>query len=125
MQAATALSEEQAAHLFSDCMQSQSFEKLLPCLREDVAYTSQTAELAFFSKWDLLRHLRTCFDVWQKRGVTEELQFSVQRVQHEGRSRFCCVATQQGELISATVFSITNALIGSIQALAPGNATLS
>lgn len=125
MQAATALSEEQAAHLFSDCMQSQSFEKLLPCLREDVAYTSQTAELAFSSKWDLLRHLRTCFDVWQKRGVTEELQFSVQRVQHEGRSRFCCVATQQGELISATVFSITNAMIGSIQALAPGNATLS
>ena len=125
MQASEALTEEQAAHLFSECMVSQSFEKLLPCLREDVAYTSQTAELSFAGKYDLLRHLRTCFDVWQKRGVTEELQFNVQSVQYGGESRFCCVATQQGELISATVFTLTNSLISRIEAIAPGNVSIS
>ena len=113
------ISEKTAVDLFADCMSTQSFERILPYLREDLHYRSETAGLEFFSKMDLLRHLRSCFDTWQKRGVLSEISFTVQKVHYQGASCYCCVAMQADSPVSVTLVKMKNAFIAEIMALSP------
>lgn len=110
------LTEEDAAHLFADCMATQSFEKIIPHLCEDVQYHSETAGVALFSKSDLLRHLRTCFDAWKKRDVLKDIAFTVQQTPVDGQPRFTCLASQSGSPISRTFIAIKNNRIAEIKA---------
>lgn len=113
------LSAEEAAQLFADCMATQSFEKILPFLREDLHYSSDTAGLEFFSKMDFLRHLRSCFDTWKKKGVLRDLEFAAKSVVYKGSPCVCCVASQKGEAVSATLLTLQGAFISDIRAVQP------
>lgn len=117
--AAEPLSQQDAARLFADCMATQSFESLLPSLSEAVHYCSETAGLEFFSKMDLLRHLRSCFDTWKKHNVLKDIAFNVRKLAYQGKPCFCCVASQSGEPVSVTLVSLQHNRITEIQALAP------
>ncbi|MBR4310181.1 MAG: hypothetical protein IKT79_04050, partial [Akkermansia sp.] len=121
--AAEPLSQQDAARLFADCMATQSFERLLPILSEEVHYCSETAGLEFFSKMDLLRHLRSCFDTWKKHNVLKDIAFNVRKLDYQGEPCFCCVASQSGEPVSVTVVTLKNHRIAAIRALAPAQFT--
>lgn len=113
------LTDEDAARLFAECMATQSFDALLPFLREDVHYRSDTADLEFFSKSDLLRHLRSCFDIWKKHGVLQQLDFSVKAIEHEGKQAYACLASQNNEPISMTVLTVQQSFISAVHAQKP------
>lgn len=113
------ITEQTAVELFADCMSTQRFEGILPYLRDDLHYRSETAGIEFYSKMDLLRHLRSCFDTWQKRGVLSEISFTVQKVHYQGASCYCCVAMQADSPVSVTLVKMKNAFIAEIMALSP------
>jgi len=85
---------------------------------EDVCYRSDTAGLHLLGKFDLLRHLRACFDNWQRRGECANLSFLLSGVEVQGTRRPCVVACQRGEIISATVFEVAEGRIASVESLA-------
>lgn len=113
------LNEQMAVELFADCMSTQDFTRILPYLREDLHYRSETANLEYFTKTDTLHHLRACFDNWRKHEVLNELSFVSQPIAYNGTSRVCCFAAQQGVGVSSTILTVKNGLICSILAVAP------
>ncbi len=118
MAPARPLDEQRAVELFADCMSTQDFTRILPYLREDLHYLSKTAGLEYASKADTLRHLRSCFDNWQKHKVLSELSFAAQQIEHNGATRVCCLAAQQGEGVSATLLTVKDGMISEILAVA-------
>ncbi len=112
------LDEQRAAELFADCMSTQDFTRILPYLREDLHYHSETAGLEYASKADALRHLRSCFDNWQKHKVLNELIFAVKQIEYNGSPRVCCLVAQQGETVSATMLTVKDGRISEILAVA-------
>lgn len=112
------LSEEDAVLAFGEMMVTHDFKALLPMLREDLYYESDTAGLSFRSRLDLLRHLRACFDNWRKRGELGNLSFLLSNVEENGRLRPCIVACQSGDIISATVCDVQAGRITAIRSLA-------
>lgn len=114
--------EQSAVELFADCMSTQDFTRILPYLREDLHYISQTAGLEYASKADALRHLRSCFDNWQKHKLLNELSFTVHQIEYNGAPRLCCLASQQGVAVSATMLALKDGQISEILAVAaPAN----
>lgn len=116
--AADGLTEQQAARIFGETMVTHDFRELAPLLNENVHYESETAGLSLDSKLDLLRHLRSCYDNWQRRGECANLRFLLSSVEWQGVRRPCTVACQRGEIISATVFELLDGRIGTITSLA-------
>ncbi len=112
------LTEEQVARTFGEMMVSHDFTAWAPLLREDVHYESDTAGLHLDSKLDLLRHLRSCLDNWQRRGECAHLRFMLSSVEWQGRRRPCTVACQRGEIISATIFELADNRVTAITSLA-------
>jgi hypothetical protein len=115
---APALTEEQAARTFGEMMVTHDFREMAPLVAEGVHYESETAGLSFNSKLDLLRHLRSCFDNWQRRGERANLMFLLSSVVWQGRRRPCTVACQRGEIISATIFELAENRVTAITSLA-------
>lgn len=115
---AEGLSEEIAAQKFGEMMVTHDFNAMLPLLAEDIHYESETARLSLFSKLDVLRHLRSCFDNWRSRNEMPNLMFLLSSVEYDGRRRPCTVACQHGEIISATIFEIAENRIAAIFCLA-------
>lgn len=113
------ITEADAARLFAQCMSTQRFDCLLPHLREDVYYHSETAALEFFSKPDMLRHLRSCFDSWVQHHELPNITFKPASMVYQGARRPCTVARQNGELISATIFTVEGFLITGVEPVAP------
>lgn len=113
------ITEADAARLFAMCMSTQRFECILPHLREDVYYHSETAALEFFSKPDMLRHLRSCFDNWAHHNELPNVSFTAGSISYRGARRACTIARQNGELRSATVFTVEGFLITGVEPLAP------
>lgn len=113
------ITEADAARLFAQCMSTQRFDGLLPHLREDVYYHSETAALEFFSKPDMLRHLRSCFDTWVQHHELPNITFKPASMVYQGARRPCTVARQNGELISATIFTVEGFLITGVEPVAP------
>lgn len=118
MKPVEALPEVTAARIFGEMMVTHDFTTLLPLLMEDVCYRSDTAGLHLLGKFDLLRHLRACFDNWQRRGECANLSFLLSGVEVQGTRRPCVVACQLGEIISATVFEVAEGRIVSVESLA-------
>ena len=117
------LTEQKAAELLADCMNSQKFDAMLPYLREDLSYRSETAALEFFSKNDFLRHLRSRFDMWTKNNDWPQLTFTSASIKHNGVERPCMMAHQNGELISATLFTLSASFIVEMESLSPEQLT--
>ena len=113
------ITEADAARFFARCMGTQCFESLLPYLREDVYYRSETASLEVFSKSDMLRHLRGCFDNWAQHNELPNISFVTASVLYKGVRKTCTIARQSGELISATIFTVEGAFITGAESLAP------
>lgn len=115
--AAEPLSEESAARAFGEMMVTRDFTALLPLLREDLRYESSTAAQSFYSKYDLLRHLRGRFDEWQNFGDPTSMRFLLSSVETEGGRRPCMVAMHLDTLVSATVFDVEGGHITAIHTL--------
>lgn len=116
--AVEALPEVTAARVFGEMMVTHDFSALLPLLKDDVCYKSDTAGLHLLGKFDLLRHLRACFDNWQRRGECANLSFLLSSVEVNGSRRPCVLACQRGEIISATVFDVAEGRIVSVESMA-------
>ncbi|MBQ2380657.1 MAG: hypothetical protein II295_09755 [Akkermansia sp.] len=114
------LPEAEAALAFGKMMVTHEFAPMLPLMREDMFYESDTAGLRFYSRWDFLRHMRACFDNWRKRGELPNLSFLLSNLEWEGRLRPCIVACQNGEVISATVCDVKAGRIVAMHSLSGG-----
>ncbi len=112
-------SESQAAALLESAMNSRDFSVLDSYLREDLYYTSETAEITLHSKTDFLRHMRGRFDQWNKLQPPPDVQFYTAIVKYQGQSRMALAAYQDGELISETVFELAAGRISRMMSLAP------
>ena len=111
------LTEQMAAQLLAECMQTQRFDALLPYLSENLSYRSETAALEFGSKSDFLRHLRSRFDMWTKNNDWPELSFTVGTISQNGLERYGMMAHQNGDFISATTFTLEGAFITEMESL--------
>lgn len=116
--AAAQLSEARAAQIFGEMMLTQNFSAMAELLREDVHYESETAGVQLGSRLDLLRHLRACFDNWQRLGALENIRFLLSGVEWQGQRRPCALACQGDEIISATIFDIVDNRVAAISSLA-------
>lgn len=112
------LTEQAAAQLLAECMQTQRFDALLPYLSENLSYRSETAALEFNSKSDFLRHLRSRFDMWTKNNDWPQLAFTVGSITQNGVERPCMMAHQNGDFISATTFALSGSFIVEMESLA-------
>lgn len=112
------LDELQAVRVFGEMMFTHNFTAILPLLREDVLYESETAGLSFGSKMDLLRHFRSCFDNWRRRDELKNLKFLLSSVCVGEVRRPCVLACQHSEIISATILDVKEGRITSIRSLA-------
>ncbi len=111
------LTEVLAARIFGEMMITQNFTAIAAWLREDVHYESETAGVQLGSRLDLLRHLRACFDSWQRLGALENIRFLLSGVEWQGQRRPCALACQGDEIISATIFDIVDNRIAAISSL--------
>ena len=105
--------------LLETVMTSRDFSVLIPCLREDLHYSSETADITLHSKTDFLRHMRGRFDQWAKVQPPPELSFFTASVKYQGESRLALLAYQDGEPVSATMFEPEHGYISRMVSLAP------
>ncbi|MBQ8900827.1 MAG: hypothetical protein IJY72_07715 [Akkermansia sp.] len=82
-----------------------------------MCYESDTAGVNLLSKFDLLRHLRTCLDSWRRRDEMKNLRFLLSSVEWQENRRPCTVACQNGEVISATIFDLRDNRVAAIHSL--------
>ena len=110
-------SEESVARCFGEMMVTHDFAAFVPLLHDDVCYESDTAGVALSSKFDLMRHLRACLDAWRRRDEVKNLSFLLSSVVWQGNRRSCTVACHNGEIISATVFDLSENGVVAIHSL--------
>lgn len=110
--------ESQAAALLESAMNSRDFSALISYLREDLYYSSETAEITLHSKTDFLRHMRGRFDQWAKLQPSPEVRFHTALVKYEGVNRMGLAAYQDGELVSVTIFELAAGCISRMMSLA-------
>ncbi len=117
--------EAQAAALLESAMNSRDFSVLVSYLREDLYYSSETADITLHSKTDFLRHMRGRFDQWSKLQPPPDVRFRTAVVKHDGESRMALAAYQSGELVSVTIFKLVAGCISRMVSLAPQSVRVS
>lgn len=109
-----ALDEAKAARLFMDAQANGEWGAFARWLREDLAYTSYTAQKFFHSKSDYLRYIAERIDWWREslHVWPHNYTFSCGKVLYGGRRRACMATLFQDEIVALTVFDGKDGLIG-------------